>query len=357
MKSKIKIAVFFGGKISRHLVLIRKAAKEMRVDLELVSYNRVCFGTDDGRVKIRKSPFGSPFEERGKNDYFEKLNDFDVVFFRTTGKHWEEVDLLIHQLSITNYESKKKTIVVDPLVESGKPSYACKAWQMLKLKEAGINVPRTTYGSLWYLYQFINYQLSIANSKWKFPVIVKGSGGDRGTRVFKANNLNELEKLVRELRRTEIEEGKRYMLQEFIENDGDFRVLVLGDRVLGVMKRVGSREGGEFRNNFSTGGKVEVTDLPQEIKQLAIEAAKVCGLMVAGVDIMPLNNEQFVNSSITSCELKKEKDSFKLGSNPKDYVVLEVNKGPQFWGFMQATGIDVPKEIVKFLMSLKKDFK
>ena len=35
-------------------------------------------------------------------------------------------------------------------------------------------------------------------------------------------------------------------------------------------------------------------------------------------------------------------------------VIWEVNKGPQFKGFMKATGIDVPKEIVKYLVSIKK---
>ena len=42
-----------------------------------------------------------------------------------------------------------------------------------------------------------------------------------------------------------------------------------------------------------------------------------------------------------------------MSDNPKDYVILEVNKGPQFSGFMKATGIDVPREIVKYLVSLR----
>jgi len=157
---------------------------------------------------------------------------------------------------------------------------------------------------------------------------VKGSGGDRGMRVFKADNLEKLEKLVRELRKTETQDGKRYMLQEFIENDGDYRVLILGEKVLGVMRRF-RNDKNEFRNNFSAGGGVEISDLPEGIKKKAIEAAKVCQIMVAGVDVMVRND----------------------GS----YVILEVNKGPQFWGFMKATGIDVPKEIVKFLVSLNNN--
>ena len=358
-----KIAVFFGGKISQHLVMIRKAAKKLGVRLDLVSYNRVCFDSESQQVRLRKFQItnskkqtNSKFEiTNNKQGEWIELSDYDVLFFRTTGKHWEEVDLILRQV-------QKHQIIVDPLVLNGKPSMACKAYQMLALKKAGIEVPKTIYGSLWYLYEtmkeFKNFhgqifcsgesaeqaqfckKLSTSNSFMSFPVIIKGSGGDRGTRVYKADSLEEMEKLVRKLRKPETEEGKRYMLQEFIENNGDYRVLVLGKKVLGVMKR--SRQSAEeFRNNFSAGGKVEVADLPEEIKQMAVAAADACGLWVAGVDIM----EKF---KISNLKFKK------LSNNPKDYVVLEVNKGPQFKGFMKATNIDVPKEIVKFLASLSQ---
>ncbi|KKQ50551.1 MAG: Ribosomal protein S6 modification protein [Candidatus Shapirobacteria bacterium GW2011_GWE1_38_10] len=324
-----KIALFFGGKISKHLVLVRNAARKEGAELDLVSYNNVCFETETGKISLR-----------GKD-----VNDYDVLFFRTTGKHWEEVDLIINSIK------KEDMVVIDPLVRDGKPSYACKAWQMLKLKEAGIDVPRSVYGSLWYLYEVMarndNDNQRIFSSgeaarqaqsqekilegdyEFNFPVIIKGSGGDRGTRVFKANNLKELEKLVRDLRKTETEGGKRYLLQEYIENDGDFRVLILGEKVLGVMKRARANKN-EFRNNYSAGGTVEVADLPEEVKELAVRAAKTCGLAVAGVDV-----------AFRDFDMKKP-------------VIWEVNKGPQFKGFMKATGVDVPTEIVKYLVSLKK---
>lgn len=325
----VKIAVFFGGKISRHLVLVRKAAKKLRVELDLISYNKVFFDTKSGRVELK-----------GKD-----ASDYDVLFFRTTGKHWEEVDLILESL-----KGKKKPIIVDPIVEYGKPSFARKAWQMLRLTEAGIEVPRTIYGSLWTLYEYmLNLnsrndfcascecvttfngvkKSSSSSLNLSFPVIIKGSGGNRGERVFKVNNLEELEKLVRELRKSETEDGRRYMLQEYIENDGDYRVLVIGDKVLGAMKRSRQNEN-EFRNNYSAGGKVEVAQLPEEIYNLAVKAAKSCGISIAGVDVAFRDKE---------------------GKRP---VVWEVNKGPQFKGFMRATGIDAPAEIVKYLASLKK---
>ena len=323
---KTKIAVFFGGKISQHLVLVKKAAKKLGVKLDLISYNKICFDTESRKILIRPNLVG---ESRIKQfDDYQRVDDYDVLFFRTTGKHWEEVDLIINSIK------RDDVVVVDPLVRNGKPSMACKAWQMLVLKEAGIEVPKTVYGSLWYLYEqmkkpFPDPSLDRAGNNFQFPIIIKGSGGDRGTRVFKANNLEEMEKLVRDLRKSETEEGRRYMLQEYIPNDGDYRVLVLGEKVLGVMKR-SSQSVAEFKNNYSAGGKVEVADLPEEIKQLAVKAAKVCGLAVAGVDVAFRDND-----------LKKP-------------IIWEVNKGPQFKGFMQATGIDVPAEIVKFLVSLKK---
>jgi len=101
----------------------------------------------------------------------------------------------------------------------------------------------------------------------------------------------------------------------------------LGDKVLGAMKRTSQNFKKEFRNNYSVGGKVEVVEIPESIKKLAVKAAKVCGLLVAGVDVVYRDND--INKP----------------------VVWEVNKGPQFWGFMEATGIDVPKEIIKFLIT------
>ena len=376
INNQTKIALFFGGKISQHLVLIKKAAKKLGVRLDLVSYNRVCFDTENLEVKIREN-LETGMEKKIKNEGWLGISDYDVLFFRTTGKHWEEVNLIVESLKSKSRKSEgRKPVVVDPLVLKGRPSDACKAYQMIELKKAGIPVPRTIYGSLWYLYEVMSRQTDslsrqqifcscesakqaqchkklLTPKDFCFPVILKGSGGDRGTRVFKAENLKELEELVRQLRKSETEEGKRYMLEEFIENNGDYRVLVLGKKVLGVMKRSRQKEG-EFRNNFSLGGKVEVADLPEQVKEMAVKAAKVCGLMVAGVDVIYRNPRQNFFASVNlQSRFNDRKKTLTSGPKLPEYLVLEVNKGPQFKGFMEATGIDVPREIVHFLASLK----
>ena len=197
MNKQTKIAVFFGGKISQHLVLVKRAAKKLGVDLTLVSYNRVCFDSKKQKVLIRPNLADESKIQKIKK--YKKADDYDVLFFRTTGKHWEEVDLINDSIK------RNDVVVVDPLVRTGKPSMACKAWQMLILEKAGIEVPMTTYGSLWYLYEtMVNKDL------FNFPVIIKGSGGDRGTRVYKADNLEQLEKLVRDLRKSAGSNEKKF---------------------------------------------------------------------------------------------------------------------------------------------------
>lgn len=303
---KNKIALFFGGKITKHLVLVRRASKKLGVELDLISYNRVSFDTVENKVKLK-----------GK-----VIEDYDVLFFRTTGKHRESVDLILD--AVKEDIKNGRILVVDPILVSGRTSATLKAWQMLTLSRAGIGVPKTVYGSLFYL-------RDEGIKEFSYPVIIKGSGGNRGERVFKVDNKDELEEKVMELRTMEVSEGKRFLMQEYIENEGDYRVLVLGGEVLGAMKRKSSSET-EFRNNFSAGGTVEVVDkIPESVKKVATKAAGVCGILVAGVDIVLRDGD--VNKP----------------------VVWEVNKGPQFSGFMKATGIDVPKKMIKFLMNLKNE--
>ena len=316
--------------MSKHLKLLREAAKKMKVQVDLISYNKVSYFVNFQFSKSNlqsKSPLNPLFDERGDTS----LGGYNVIFFRTTGKHWEEVNLVVDWVKKNNPKCK----IVDPLVEKGRPSDACKAWQMVELTKNKIEVPHTIYGSLWTLFKSLSPPTVVGGAspfdkgeQLSFPVILKGSSGDRGTNVFKIDNMKQLEKKIRQLRKIEIEGGKRYMLQEFIPNDGDYRILVLGNKVLGAMKRTSKNFNKEFRNNFSVGGRVEVVEIPESIKKLAIKAAKVCGLLVAGVDVVYRNGD-----------VKKP-------------VVWEVNKGPQFWGFMEATGIDVPKEIIKFLIDL-----
>ncbi|MPM67984.1 Ribosomal protein S6--L-glutamate ligase [bioreactor metagenome] len=288
-----KIVVFGGNVKGSKFIELKDAADKLGIDLELVSYKQMSYETENGKILID-----------GK-----EMKDYDVYFFRSTKKYWEEVSLILDNID-------KNKIVVDPIVRSGRPGDVCKAYQMLVLSQAGLPVPKSIYGSLGFLKKE-------AVKRFEFPIIIKGSRGDRRKQVFKVYGKTDFKKWVDELKVLEKNGENKYMLQEYIVNKEDFRVMVLGDKVLGVMRR-GIGDNPRLKNVF------EKTDLPDKVKQLAVEAAKKCGIWIAGVDVV------FRNDDMTKP------------------LFFEVNRTPNYTRFVEVTGIDVASEVVKFLANLEK---
>jgi RimK family alpha-L-glutamate ligase len=111
-----------------------------------------------------------------------------------------------------------------------------------------------------------------------------------------------------------------YYLQRTVDHEGrDYRVLVLGGRVLGAIER---RADG-WRTNIARGGEARATRLPDQWAALAIRAAAAVGAEYAGVDLLPARD-----------------------GTP---YVLEVNGIPGWQGLQQATGLDVAGALVDHL--------
>lgn len=288
-----KIVVFGGNVKGEKFIELKEAAEKLKVNLDLVGYRQMSYETETGKILIDG----------------QEMRDYDVYFFRNTKNYWEEVSLILDNID-------KNKIVVDPIVRGGRPGDVCKAYQMLVLSQSGLPVPRSIYGSL-------DYLRKEAAKKFEFPLIIKGSRGDRRRQVFKIYGKDDFETRIAELKLLEKSGENRYMLQEYIVNNEDFRVMVLGDRVLGVMRR-GVGDNPRLKNVF------EKTDLPDEVKKMAIEAAKKCGIWIAGVDVVFRDND-------------KTKPLF-----------FEVNRTPNYTRFEEVTKINVAEEVVKFLATLEK---
>ena len=116
------------------------------------------------------------------------------------------------------------------------------------------------------------------------------------------------------------------IIQQFIvEGAGsDYRVFVVGDRVISSMMRTAPR--GEFRSNIHRGAKGNIIQLPAEYKKTALRAAKALGLQVAGVDLMESNQGP---------------------------MIIEVNSSPGFEGIEKTTGINVARKIIQHLRVAK----
>ena len=109
-------------------------------------------------------------------------------------------------------------------------------------------------------------------------------------------------------------------MQEFIKEASgtDIRCFVVDGKVVGAIKR--TAQAGEFRSNLHQGGKATKVRLTKEERQIAIKAAKVMKLTVAGVDIL------------------------RSDTGPK---ILEVNSSPGLEGIETATGNDVAGAIIE----------
>ncbi len=154
----------------------------------------------------------------------------------------------------------------------------------------------------------------------KFPFIQKPDLGARGKRVELINSVEDLEK--------QNIDYKKYIYQNFIKNTGDYRVLVLGGRPLGAMKRIAKE--GEFLNNFSKGGSclgVEDAEVKEILCEIAVKVASRFNLAFCGVDII-------------------------FDEEKKVYKFLELNTVAQWEGFQGATKIDVSKEIIDFFQEM-----
>jgi RimK family alpha-L-glutamate ligase len=270
---------------------LKRAASRMGIELDLCSYNQMHFDTATRRMMLNNKP----------------VNYYDVYFFRNSKGCWEEVNLIANRLD----DSK---IVVDEIMRGAKPSEICKAYQMDVLSKAGISVPKTLYGSL-------DYLSTEGVRNFEFPLIIKGSKGDRVEQVFKIIGSRSFAEKIAELKSVEESGENRYMLQEYIRHSVNYRIMVVGDKALGVMSR-SFGEDSRIRNNF------ERCDLSNDAKQVAINAAKVCGISIAGVDMV------FKNSQPT---------------------IFEVNRTPCYDRFIEVTGVDVAKEVVEFLANVRND--
>jgi ribosomal protein S6--L-glutamate ligase len=113
--------------------------------------------------------------------------------------------------------------------------------------------------------------------------------------------------------------GQNIILQEYIaESRGrDIRAVVVGGELVGAMRR--TAKAGEFRSNLHRGGAGEAITLEEPYRHAAVEAARITGLEVAGVDMLESHE------------------------GPR---VIEVNSSPGLKGIERATHIDVAARIV-----------
>ena len=147
------------------------------------------------------------------------------------------------------------------------------------------------------------------------PLIVKLLEGTQGKGVVLAETQKAAESVINAFKALRA----NLLVQKFIKEarGRDLRCFVIGGKVVASIERRAAA--GEFRANIHQGGTAHIVKITAEERRLAVKAAKVLGLQVAGVDII------------------------RSGNGP---LLLEVNSSPGLEGIETATGKDIAGMII-----------
>jgi ribosomal protein S6--L-glutamate ligase len=154
---------------------------------------------------------------------------------------------------------------------------------------------------------YVRHSMEKIIRDFTFPFIAKvprGSAMGRG--VFLIQCRKDLEEYVMNTRPAYI--------QEYIKEDRDIRVVVIGKKVVHAYWRVAAN--GEFRSNVAKGGHIELDHIPKEAQDLALHTAGQCGWDDVGIDIMKSGENYYV----LEANMKYGKEGFRKAGI--DYLAL-----------------------------------
>ena len=180
------------------------------------------------------------------------------------------------------------------------------------LAEAGINMPITGFAS------HTKDIEGVIESVGSIPLIMKLLQGTQGQGIVLAETRKAAESVMSAFRQLDAD----IMVQEFIKESAgeDIRAFVVGNKVVASMKRTAPE--GEFRSNVHRGGTMEKVQLTYEEEEMSVNASKILGLSIAGVDLMRSN---------------------------RGPLILEVNSSPGLQGIETCSSIDVAEKIISFI--------
>ncbi|WP_158969382.1 RimK family alpha-L-glutamate ligase [Paraglaciecola sp. L3A3] len=137
--------------------------------------------------------------------------------------------------------------------------------------------------------------------EWEGHVVYKPTDGWGGNGIVKIEDERSLDVLIPFLNRIDM---KHFYLEKFINYDKtDYRVDIVDGQFVGCYGR--SAPSDDWKTNITTGGSIILREPDDDVIELALKAAKVTGLEIAGVDLL-------------------------YDLDAEEYVVLEVNGIPAF---------------------------
>lgn len=234
----------------------------------------------------------------------EQIEPFDAIIPRIGAKRTFYGTAIVRQFETTG------TYSINPSIGITRSRDKLRSQQLLAMK--GIDMPITGFA---HAPNDLDDLIDIVGGA---PLVIKLIEGTQGVGVVLAETKKAAESVIQTLMGL----NANIIVQEFIKESkgADLRCLVVGDKVVAAMKR--QAEPGEFRANIHRGGSAEIVKLTKAERDIAVQAAKIMGLRMAGVDLL---------------------------RSDRGPLVLEINSSPGLEGIESATNKDVASIIIEHI--------
>ena len=254
---------------------------------------------DPLRCYMRISNDGFSMRYKGK-----PIDGFDAVIPRFSASITRYGNAVLHQFELMG------TLAPNPSAAFARARDKLRCQQLLAA--AGIGLPSTVFGDN---PDDTDDLLAMLGPP---PHVIKLNEGTQGAGVMLTEKPSASRGVVEALRGL----YANFLVQEFIgEAQGaDLRCFVVGDRVIGAMQR--QAPAGDFRSNLHRGGTASAVEATAQEQAVAVHAAQVVGLGIAGVDLIRAD---------------------------RGPLVLEVNASPGLEGIEAATGQDIAGGIIEHI--------
>ncbi len=233
------------------------------------------------------------------------LNEAGLFYFRSVGDKNEWLPILLE------FAKEEGILVVDEyLTRTGGAMRKRKGMEAYLLKKAGVEYADSFYAS----------NKEVLKKEVKGGAVLKSSKGRHGVGTFLIKDKQEVERLF---------QGRAggFLIQDYLPNDGDWRIFAVGGEVVGAFKRAEKNKERVALNQSM--GKSEVKEVTEEIKALVKKATEVLGVEIAGIDVV-------------------------IDERDGKAKIIEVNQAPEFGVMEKRTGIDIGKKVVEYLLKRMK---
>lgn len=291
----MKIAILSRRKKLYSTQRLLEAAKARGHDVKVIDYLRCYMNVTSSKPQIQyKNKILAPFDA-----LIPRIGARSTFYATTIVRQFETMGTysINSSLAITRARDKLRSL------------------QLLSMK--GLELPIT---GLAHSLEDVDNLIKIVGEP---PLVIKLIEGTQGIGVVLAETKKAAESLIQAFMGV----SANIIIQEFVREaqGSDIRCFVIGSKVVAAIKR--QAEPGEFRSNIHRGGKAEPVKITHLEREIAVKAAKVMGLRMAGVDLL---------------------------RSKRGPLIMEVNASPGLEGIESATGIDIASLIIAHIEKFAK---